>query len=268
MNNRQLFALENPCYNDDTQTTENVHKFEFRGPLASGNMQCAELRVINYFGMMTWYASAAVLDDKGEQTATRLVLNADRCEIKNILRGLIKDVGTGKFHEAADENQFMLIRELSEDDLLRLPEPPFRELLEIKERQNYALKRPVADMASMLIGKYKRVVSFGGTTYSTLLTIEDADDKTFWHVSVSILDDAKKPKKFFKVLKTEFEMAMAMMQAMLEGVGTGETSTLPPDKNGTAFHLFRNLNALEKAKMPKSSTAGSKSDLFNQRFNN
>jgi hypothetical protein len=241
---RRDFALKNPCHHEDPAEK----RFEFRHRFEFGTF-LAELKVINYFGMMSWIAAAAPLDASGAQLPADKLTPKQTSDVKKFLRELIRGAGAGEIHEAVAPEMIMVVRELSKDELRRMPPPPYAEFLNVKQRQSYALSRPVGSLETMLTGEYKLVTEFGGTVYSTMLTVDPV--QSCWHASVAVLENSV-PKTCYTIRATEYERGMEMMIALLDGVGAGQNWTIKPEKTGTAFHLYRKLSADELRRLPAS----------------
>lgn len=121
----------------------------------------------------------------------------------------------------------------------------------MNERQKYALDHPVTIPfdTTNVAQRYMKEVTIAGLKFSTILTVENYGGETQWHASIAWLGKDKKPRPMIGRISAEKgEQVMLYLFAMLDGVGEGQKSTLPPS---TVYHVFRALSSEEKEQIKK-----------------
>jgi hypothetical protein len=125
----------------------------------------------------------------------------------------------------------------------------------MNERQKTALKFPCCSPEDLLDQRYRKITHFGHLRVSTVLTVGKPETEWIWHASGSILGPDSKPVQLIgNVDKADFERLFMHLKSLVETVGEGGISTLPP--NGAVLHFFRNLSPAEIEQIKKTSRFG------------
>lgn len=126
----------------------------------------------------------------------------------------------------------------------------------MNKRQKYALLKPVESIFAPVDPNYTKTVTLGEMRLSTIVTVEPKLDGGGyqWHASVKPLGPDNRPMGLIgNVSVTDARQAMDFAMGMLDGVGRGKLSTIPPGEGG--FHLFKDLSQDELAKVRRRSPA-------------
>lgn len=248
MNQRQTFALKNPCYTPDDYARPIFEQTETLGKITLRT----HLKVLAFFQNELWRATAFAEDADGNQLKESDLSEQEKGEINKNLYGLLENVGRGEIRDMKDESDFDCARFLTPFEIKKLTPPNLNKLLNIKERQKFALENPFPTMEDMLAKKYSLEIDFGGGLINTVLTVEKKGGRLVWQASVSAPTAKERPQRFFKeVPGAQTEMSLKIMKLMLTGVGSGEMVISPVDKDTVVLTLWRDVAVQEKKLLPQ-----------------